>query len=74
VEVITTRTPADCSCRATAKPIPSALPAPVTIAVCLLRGKCMGIPRNHNTLFKNDFDSALSQFRGPRRALMFIEV
>src|SRR6266849_8043127 len=39
VEVITTRTPTACSRRATAKPIPSALPAPVITAVCLFNGR-----------------------------------
>src|ERR1700674_1551053 len=36
VEVITTRAPAACSRRAMAKPIPSALPAPVITTCCPL--------------------------------------
>src|SRR5712675_1133168 len=41
VEVITTRTPAAYSRRAVAKPIPSALPAPVITAVYLFKGRFM---------------------------------
>src|ERR1700687_3151688 len=57
VEVITTRTPAAYSRRATAKPIPSALPAPVITAVCLFKGKCMGSPKSYDTSFTKDCDS-----------------
>src|SRR6266478_2212333 len=44
VDVITTRRPAAYSRRATAKPIPSALPAPVITAVCLFNGRVMEMP------------------------------
>src|ERR1700687_816993 len=42
VELIATHAPAACSLRATAKPIPCALPVPVTSAVCPLNS--IGIP------------------------------
>src|SRR5260370_1794980 len=41
VDVIATYAPAAYSRLATAKPIPSALPAPVTRAVCVFHGGCM---------------------------------
>ncbi len=44
VDVITTRTPAWCNGRATAKPIPWVLPAPVISAVCLFSGKTIEEP------------------------------
>src|SRR5437879_4554917 len=59
VEVITTRTPAACRRRATAKPIPSALPAPVITAVCLFNGRATNLPaRRNHTWFGKDCDSS----------------